>query len=149
VPNSTKGGLSLLSSVPKPNIATPGEKITSGKRPSDITIPTLGPTLISERNTPGTAKAASRSQRYQKALSEAERLTLEEQQLELAELNFQRSVISNVIANNIPTSRTPRYKNTQTNFEEMSPEEQQLELASLKFQISVLQNAIANKNGES
>jgi hypothetical protein len=120
----------LLPSIPNQNIAPP-------------------PTSTSDRSTPGTAKAVFRTPRYQKALSEAEQLTLEEQQLELAELNFQRSVINNVIANNIPTSRTPRYKNTQTNFEEMSLEEQQLELASLKFQISVLQNAIANKNGES
>jgi hypothetical protein len=123
--------------------------MTSGKPPLDTTIPAPAPTPTSERNTHGTAKAASRSQRYQKALSEAEQLTLEEQQLELAELNFQRSVISNVIANNIPPSLTPRYKNTQTNFEEMSPEEQQLELAGLKFQISVMQDAIANRNGES
>jgi len=123
--------------------------MTSGEGPLDITIPAPAPTPTSERNTPGTTKAASRSQRYQKALSEAEQLTLEEQRLELAELNFQRSVISNVIANNIPPSRTSRYKNTQTNFEEMSPEEQQLELAGLKFQISVMQRAIANRNGES
>jgi outer membrane phospholipase A len=123
--------------------------MTSGKQPLDTTIPAPAPAPTNERNTPGTAKAASRSQRYQKALSEAQQLTLEEQQLELAELNFQRSVISNVIANNIPPSRTSRYKNTQTNFEEMSPEEQQLELAGLKFQISVMQRAIANRNGES
>lgn len=76
-------------------------------------------------------------------------MTPEEQQLELAELDFKRSVISNVIANKRPQSKTSRYTSTETNFEEMSSAEQQLELAGLKFHISVMQDAIANRNEES
>ena len=87
-----------------------------------------------------------RSQRYLKAINEAQEMTLEEQQLDLSELKFKISVLNNIITNVNPSSQTSRYKNEQTGFEEMTPEEQQFELASLKFKLSVMQDAVIEDN---
>jgi len=92
-------------------------------------------------------KAVLRSQRYLKALNEAQQMGLEEQLLEVAELKFRLSVITNVIDKSVQASTTSRYKTAQIEFEAMSFEEQQLELAGLKFQLSVMQDAVTTGKG--
>jgi len=86
-----------------------------------------------------------RTQRYLRALDEVEQMPPEEQDLELADLKFKTSVLSNVLGNVLPASRTSRYQRQEAEVQEMSPEEQQLELAGLKFQLSVIHDAIDSR----
>jgi hypothetical protein len=71
-------------------------------------------------------------------------MTLEEQELELAQLKYQILAIGNVMKGEVPASRTLRYRQLEVDFEGISPEELQLDLASFKFQLLVMQKAIEN-----
>ncbi|KAH8585551.1 hypothetical protein B0O99DRAFT_148260 [Bisporella sp. PMI_857] len=88
------------------------------------------------------AKTAYYTARYQKTLSEVEQMTLEEQQLELADLNFRKMVFDKAIANEQAPSQTSRYQRIFSEAKDMSVEEQQLELADANFRIRVIREAI-------
>lgn len=87
----------------------------------------------------------NRSSRYVKAIFDAQHMSQEEQQLELADLKFQVFVVNNIIANTTPAQPSPRYKQAEVEFVSMSREERALELAGFNFRLSVLMDAMGPK----
>jgi len=123
---------------------------TSGlARPVDRSVPSTGgnkmlsrmdPSRMSNNQPP--SQQPVRSPRYQKALNEAMEMTPEEQQFELADLKFHKSVFENFKTKTAAPSGTTRYKNYLAEAEEMSAEELELEIADMTFRITVMREAI-------